>query len=147
LTPIWPNEQGGTCVTEAQRQLHQALKVHKFDLEIERGAASDCDLEERIEATRRVLKWLEQATFRQAQPEACTLHQDVNLLLGKIPSRTQARENCGPAKRPKLKASSRYSGRAAAGFRLSPRLPIREPKHPPPTLEAQNPHHGGKDAR
>jgi hypothetical protein len=76
-------------MTDAQRKLHQALKAHKFDLEIERGTASDCDLEERIEATRRVLKWLEQATFRQAQPEACTLHQDVNLLLGKTPSRAR----------------------------------------------------------
>jgi hypothetical protein len=76
-------------MTDAQRKLHQALKAHKFDLEIERDAASDCDLEERIEATRRVLKWLEQATFRQAQPEACTLHQDVNLLLGKTPSRAR----------------------------------------------------------
>jgi hypothetical protein len=76
-------------MTDAQRQLHQALKArNKFDLEIERGTASD-DLEDRIEATGRVLKWLEQAlepaTFRQAQPEASTLHQDVNLLLGKTP--------------------------------------------------------------
>ncbi len=48
-------------MTEAQRQLHQALNAHKSDLEIEQAATSDCDFEERIEATRRVLKWLEQA--------------------------------------------------------------------------------------
>jgi hypothetical protein len=65
-------------MTDAQRKLHQALKAHKFDLEIERDAASDCDLEERIEATGQLLEWLEQAleppTFRQAQPEA-SLHR------------------------------------------------------------------------
>jgi DNA-binding MurR/RpiR family transcriptional regulator len=53
-------------MTDAQRQLHQALKAHQSELEIERDAASDRNLEERIEATGRVLKWLEQATFRQA---------------------------------------------------------------------------------
>ena len=73
-------------MTDAQRQLHQALKVHKFDLEIERGAASDCDLEDRIEATGRVLKWLEQATLREARGKACMLHRDVNLLLGNDPA-------------------------------------------------------------
>jgi hypothetical protein len=53
-------------MTDAQRQLYQALNAHQFDLEMERDTASNCDLEERIEATRLVLKWLEQATFGQA---------------------------------------------------------------------------------
>jgi hypothetical protein len=72
---------------DAQVQLFKALNAHKSDLEIERDAAPDCGLEERLEATRRVLKWLEQAALEQ--PEACTLHQDVNLLLGKT-SRARA---------------------------------------------------------
>jgi hypothetical protein len=76
-------------MTDAQRQLHQALKTHISDLEIERGAALDYDLDERLEATGRVLKWLEQAALEQ--PEECTLHRDVNLLLGKTPSRAPAR--------------------------------------------------------
>jgi hypothetical protein len=62
-------------VTDAQRQLHEALKARKFELEIARGAAPDYDLEERIETAWRVLQWLEQATFRQARPEACTLYR------------------------------------------------------------------------
>jgi hypothetical protein len=40
-------------MTDAERQLHQALNGQKFDLEIEKAAASECGLEERIEATRR----------------------------------------------------------------------------------------------
>jgi hypothetical protein len=64
-------------MTDAQRQLHQALKTHKSDLEIERGAALDYDLDDRIEATGQLLEWLEQAletpTFRQAQPETVSL--------------------------------------------------------------------------
>jgi antitoxin component HigA of HigAB toxin-antitoxin module len=63
--------------TDAQRQLHQALKTHTSDLEIERGAALDYDLDDRIEAARQLLKWLEHAletpTFRQAQPEPVRL--------------------------------------------------------------------------
>jgi hypothetical protein len=62
--------------TNAQRQLHQALMTHTSDLEIERGAALDCDLDDRIEAARQLLEWLEQAletpTFRQAQPDRKT---------------------------------------------------------------------------
>jgi hypothetical protein len=65
-------------MTDAQREIYRALKAHQFDLEIERTTASDCDLEERIEATGQLLEWLEQAleppTFRQAQPEA-SLHR------------------------------------------------------------------------
>ena len=48
-------------MTDAQRQLRQVLKAHQSDLEIERDAASGSDLEERIEATRQLLEWLEQA--------------------------------------------------------------------------------------
>jgi antitoxin component HigA of HigAB toxin-antitoxin module len=59
--------------TEAQCQLHLTLKTHTSDLEIERGAALDCDLDDRIEAAWQLLEWLEQAletpTFKQAQPE------------------------------------------------------------------------------
>jgi hypothetical protein len=58
-------------MTEAHRLLHAELNAHT------------CDLEERLEATRRVLNWLERATFKQAQPEAPSLHHDVNLLLAK----------------------------------------------------------------
>jgi hypothetical protein len=62
--------------TDAQVQLFQALKDHKSKLEIERDVASDCDPEERIEATQQLLEWLSQAlepcppAFRRAQPEA-----------------------------------------------------------------------------
>jgi hypothetical protein len=58
-------------MNEAQRQLHDELN------------APTSDLEERLAATRRVLDWLEQATFKQAETEACTLHHDVNLILAK----------------------------------------------------------------
>jgi hypothetical protein len=68
---------------DAQVLLYQALNAHKSDLEIEKAATPDCNLEKRLEATRRVLIWLEQATFKQARPEACSLHHDVNLLLAK----------------------------------------------------------------
>jgi hypothetical protein len=78
-------------MTDAQRKLHQALKAHKFDLEIERDAASDCDLEERIEATRRVLKWLEQAL--EPQPE---LLGEVNDMV-RNPS-SKSRHQAVPAK-------------------------------------------------
>jgi hypothetical protein len=56
--------------TEAQVDLYQAVKAHKLDLEIERDAASlDCDLEDRIEATRRVLKWLDEQAL-EIEPQA-----------------------------------------------------------------------------
>jgi hypothetical protein len=57
-------------ITEAQRQLHEALNAHTSDLQ------------ERLDASRYVLKWLEEAT-RQAQPEASKLHHYVNFLLAK----------------------------------------------------------------
>jgi hypothetical protein len=63
-------------MTDARVQLFQALKAHKFELEIERDGASDCDLEERIEATRQLLEWLSKAlepvppSFRRAHPGA-----------------------------------------------------------------------------
>ena len=84
---------------DTQVQLFQALNAHKSDLEIERAAAPDCGLEERIEATGRVLAWLEEAASRRDQPEARTLHHDVYLLLGKIPSPAHtAGENIGTGK-------------------------------------------------
>jgi hypothetical protein len=46
---------------ETQRLLYQALKVHKFDLEITQGVTSGPDLEildRRIEAARLLLEWL-----------------------------------------------------------------------------------------
>jgi hypothetical protein len=66
-------------MADAQVQLFQALNAHRSELEIERDVAWDCDLEERIEATRQLLEWLEQAletpAFRQAQPEAAGLRR------------------------------------------------------------------------
>jgi hypothetical protein len=44
---------------EAQVDPYQALEAQQSDLEIQRDAASGCGLEDRIEATRRVLKWLD----------------------------------------------------------------------------------------
>jgi hypothetical protein len=56
--------------TEAQVDLYQAVKAHKLDLEIERDAASlHCNLDDRIEATRRVLKWLDEQA-PEIEPEA-----------------------------------------------------------------------------
>jgi hypothetical protein len=49
---------------EAQHQLYEALKAHKFDLEITRGAASGPDheaLDRRIEAARLLLEWIARA--------------------------------------------------------------------------------------
>jgi hypothetical protein len=60
---------------DAQRELRQALKAHNRDLEIEREAASACGLEDRIEATRLVLKWLDEQVEPQAHPEASTQTQ------------------------------------------------------------------------
>jgi hypothetical protein len=62
-------------MTDAERDLHQALKAHKFDLEITRGIALPPHLEvlldRRIEAAELLLEWLEQApTFRHAQPDS-----------------------------------------------------------------------------
>jgi hypothetical protein len=48
---------------EARCQLYQALKSHKFVLEITRGVTSDPDLENldgRIEAVRLLLEWISQ---------------------------------------------------------------------------------------
>jgi len=50
-------------VSEARRQLYEAVTAHKVDLEITRGFA-DLEMEEldrRIEASQRLLDWLEQA--------------------------------------------------------------------------------------
>jgi hypothetical protein len=49
---------------EAQRQLYQALKAHKFELEITRGVALGIDrdiLDRRIAAARQLLESLSQA--------------------------------------------------------------------------------------
>ena len=56
-------------MTEVQRQLRQALNAHQSDLEIERDAASVCGLDERIEATGRVLKWLDEAASNRISPK------------------------------------------------------------------------------
>jgi hypothetical protein len=55
--------------TEAQGELYQALKAHQSDLEIQRDAAPACGLEDRIEATRRVLQWLDHQAF-EIEPQA-----------------------------------------------------------------------------
>jgi hypothetical protein len=49
--------------SETQRQLYQALKAHKSDLEITRATASGLnqEIDPRIEAVRRLLEWLSQA--------------------------------------------------------------------------------------
>jgi hypothetical protein len=53
--------------TEAQHQLYQA---HQSDLEIQQDAgAPTCGLEDRIEATRRVLQWLDHQAF-ELEPQA-----------------------------------------------------------------------------
>jgi hypothetical protein len=41
-----------------------ATEAHQSDLEIQRDAAPACDLEDRIEATRRVLEWLDPSSVR-----------------------------------------------------------------------------------
>jgi hypothetical protein len=49
---------------EARRQLYEALRAHKFELELIRGVASGPDLEvldRRIEAARLLLEWLARA--------------------------------------------------------------------------------------
>jgi hypothetical protein len=63
-------------MTDAQRQLRQALKAYQSDLETEPDAASDAGLKDRIEATRRVLEWLDdQALEPQARLEASAPRQ------------------------------------------------------------------------
>jgi hypothetical protein len=49
---------------ETQRELFQALRAHKFDLEIRRSITSGLDLEvldRRIEAARLLLEWISRA--------------------------------------------------------------------------------------
>jgi hypothetical protein len=48
--------------TEAQVELHQALEAQQSDLESQLDATPACDLN-RIEATRRVLEWLDHQAF------------------------------------------------------------------------------------
>jgi hypothetical protein len=64
--------------SEARHELYQALKAHKFDLEITRGVALPPHLEivlvRRIEAAQLLLEWLEPALEPgpQASPEVQT---------------------------------------------------------------------------
>jgi hypothetical protein len=66
----WPSKGDVAMATEAQVELHQALEAHKFDLEITRGvsALDQESLDHRIEATQRLLEWIEQAL--KPQPAA-----------------------------------------------------------------------------
>jgi hypothetical protein len=48
------------AMTDAQRQLEQALKAQQSDLETQRYNAPGCDLDDQIEATQRVLEWLDE---------------------------------------------------------------------------------------
>jgi hypothetical protein len=58
-------------MTDAQRRLERALKSRQSDLETQRDDAPGCDLDDQIEATLSVLKWLdEQALESQAHFEA-----------------------------------------------------------------------------
>jgi hypothetical protein len=58
--------------SETRRQLYEALMAHKADLEIERSFAGLelKVLDRRIEDTRRLLEWLEQA--QELPPEVST---------------------------------------------------------------------------
>jgi hypothetical protein len=59
------------ATSEARRRLYQALKAHKFELEIARGVTSGLDQEilvRRIEAARLLLEWISQAL--EPQPQA-----------------------------------------------------------------------------
>jgi hypothetical protein len=56
--------------TEAQGELYQGLKAHQSDLETQQDAAAPaCGLADRIEATRRVLQWLDYQAF-EIEPQA-----------------------------------------------------------------------------
>jgi hypothetical protein len=57
--------------TETQRKLYQALKAHKFDLEISRSITSGFDLEIldcRIEAAQLLVEWLSPALELDPSP-------------------------------------------------------------------------------
>jgi hypothetical protein len=60
--------------TEAQQQLYQAVKAHQSDLKIQQDFAPTCGLEDRIEATRRVLQWLDHQAF-EIEPHAPSLRR------------------------------------------------------------------------
>jgi hypothetical protein len=55
--------------TETQVELYQGVKARQSDLELRRDAALACGLEDRIEATRRVLQWLDHQAF-EIEPQA-----------------------------------------------------------------------------
>jgi hypothetical protein len=80
---------------DARRQLYQALKAHKFDLEITRSVTSGLDLEvldRRIEAVQLLLEWLSQAL--EPPPEASPAAQTPP------PSRVQAGQDQTPPSAP-----------------------------------------------
>jgi hypothetical protein len=56
------------AIATAQVELYQALEAHQSDLEIQRDAASGYGLEDRIEATRHVLKWLDHQALEIEPP-------------------------------------------------------------------------------
>jgi hypothetical protein len=56
-------------MTEAQRHL------------LEEFNAREPNWQERLHATRRVVKWIQQVTVRQAQPEASRLYHEGHLLM------------------------------------------------------------------
>jgi hypothetical protein len=63
---------------DGRRQLYQALKAHKFDLENTRGVTSGFDqeiLDRRIEAARLLLEWISQAL--EPQPAASQVIQQA----------------------------------------------------------------------
>jgi hypothetical protein len=56
--------------TEAQVKLYQAVKAHQIGLKFERDAGAPAyGLDDRIEATRRVLQWLDRQAFGM-EPQA-----------------------------------------------------------------------------
>jgi hypothetical protein len=128
--------------TEAQGDLYQTLKEHQSDLEIQRDAAPGCGLEDRIEATRRVLQWLDHQAFEiepQASPAVQTPPSSPNptkgLTAGPIPSSNRlVVEAWLDAQRPRLAHNqdarsvppSPQTHRADGG---SPLAPIREGPH------------------
>jgi hypothetical protein len=67
--------------TKAQVELYQALEAHESNLELQRDAAPACGLENRIEATRRVLQWLDDQAVEiepQAPPVVQTTSSSLN---------------------------------------------------------------------
>jgi hypothetical protein len=55
--------------TEGQAELYQAVKAQQSDLKIQQDASPTCGLEDRFEATRRILQWLDHQAF-EIEPQA-----------------------------------------------------------------------------